>query len=612
MTTSQFETELLVAGGGLSGVCCAIAAARNGAKVILLQDRPVLGGNASSEVRMHVVGASDRGKEFEVDARESGIIEEIRLEVAVRNPQRSATMFDLILLEKCRAEANLTLLLNTTLVGVTLDGSTIRKVLAQRQSTEDQFEITARVFADCTGDGRLGLEAGAEFRRGREAKSEFNEALAQDVADPYSLGSSLLYTARKHAAPMPFTPPPWARKFKKEHLRMRHPFSSNGNGPTYEYGQWWFEWGGMLDTIKDNETIRDELLAILLGVWDYIKNSGECPDSENWALDWFGFVPGKRESRRFTGPCILTQHDVENSTPFEDAIAFGGWPIDLHPPQGIDAVSLQPCAHHYLRNIYDIPLRACLSRNIENLVFAGRNISATHIAFASTRVMATCAAMGQGVGTASALAIKAGLLPKDLPANPKLLHHLKQRLLHDDAFVIGVVNDDPLDLARRATVTASSEMAVGKAAQVLSGQTRAIDGEKGAPKGRAVPGINRWMSQAEFPAWLELSWNEPVQIAEIRLVFDTGLHRGLLLTHSEKTHSYNRWGPQPETVKDYDLEVWDGTGWTMVERVKGNYQRLRVHRLDDPVEASRLRLVVHSTNGVPEARVCEVRVYSAE
>ncbi|MDF2726174.1 MAG: fumarate reductase/succinate dehydrogenase flavoprotein, partial [Paenibacillus sp.] len=188
----QHATQLLVAGGGMSGVAAAIAAARNGIRVVLVQDRPVLGGNASSEIRMHISGSSARAKIGDTESRESGIVEEILLECAVRNPQRSATMLDLILYEKCRAEPNLTLMLNACVVGVRMDGERIVSAYVNRESTEQFYEIAAELFADCTGDGRLGYEAGAVYTTGRESSAQYGESHASDDRDAYRLGSSLL------------------------------------------------------------------------------------------------------------------------------------------------------------------------------------------------------------------------------------------------------------------------------------------------------------------------------------------------------------------------------------------------------------------------------------
>jgi hypothetical protein len=642
VTSHHLSTELLVAGGGMSGICVALAAARLGTKVILVQDRSVLGGNASSEIRMHIVGATGlhAGLPLVLEPREGGLIEEIRLELAVRNPQRSPAVADLILYELCRAEPNLTLLLNTTLVGARVEAGRITQIVAERTSTEDRFTIAAAMFADCTGDGRLGAEAGAAFRRGREGHDDFGESLAPAVGDNKTLGSTILFQARKHDRPMPYVAPPWIRRFKAGDFTLR-PFGKSGSDLGLEYGYWWIEWGGCLDTLKDNERIRDELLGITLGVWNYIKNESGL-DVAHWALDWIGFVPGKRESRRFIGQHVLTESDLFASRAFPDAIAFGGWPIDTHPPEGVDAPDVAPCTQNHLPWLFDIPLRSCVAPDLHNLFFAGRNISATHLAFASTRVMATCAAVGQGVGTAAALALRAGVEPAAIAANPTLLREIQQRLVRDDAYLVGVLNADAGDLACSAVVRASSEQPGGEAGLVLSGQTRAVHGpaisepadaspgnqwesvlqelETGqvhalytsAPPGRAFPGTHRWMSEpgAGLPAWLELRWTAPVQVREVQLIFDTGQHRFLTLSQADGYTRRMHWGePQPETVRDYRIEVETPAGWSVVHREQGNYQRRRVHRVADAVSIRALRIVVEATNGLDHARIFEVRVY---
>ena len=638
----RLECELLVAGGGMAGVCCALAAARLGTRVILVQDRPVLGGNASSEIRMHIVGATGlhAGLPLVLEPREGGLIEEIRLELAVRNPQRSAAMFDLIVYELCRAEPNLAVLLNTTVVAARVVDGCITDVTAERPSTEDRFIIGARALADCTGDGRLALEAGAPFMRGREAASTHGEKLAPATADEQTLGSTILFQAKKHDRPMPYVPPPWVRRFQPADFKYR-PFGKGGSDLGLEYGYWWIEWGGTLDTIKDNERIRDELLAISLGVWNHIKNESGL-DAAHWALDWIGFLPGKRESRRFLGQHVLSEGDLFASRVFPDAIAFGGWPIDTHPPGGVDAPDEAPCTQHHLPCLYNIPLRSCLAGSLRNLYFAGRNLSATHIAFASTRVMATCAAVGQGVGTAAALALKAAVEPAAIPNSPGLLRQIQQRLLRDDAYLVGVGREDPDDLALLATVSASSAQPGAEGSLVLSAQTRAVHGpavsapadtgnqwasilqelETGkahalytsAPADRALPGTHRWMSDpaAGLPATLELRWAASVVAQEIQLIFDTGLHRFLTLSQADGYTARMMWGrPQPETVRDYRIEAEVAGEWRTLHTEAGNYQRRRVHRFAAPISGvTAIRIVVTATNGLDHARICEVRVYS--
>lgn len=589
VTQSEMETDAVIVGGGMAGVCAAIAAARNGARVVLVQDRPVLGGNASSEVRMHIVGADRHGGRKDTDSRESGILEEIRLETAVWNPQRSASLFDVLLLDWVRREPNITLLLNTGCDGVVMKNENeIQAVLASRPSTEDAFILRAPLFLDCSGDGRLGAEAGAEYRVGREAQSEFGESLAPPVADRKTMGSSILFMARPYDRPMPFKPPAWAHKFPG-------PLPHRGIG-SYEYGFWWNEWGGELDIIKDNEAIRDELLATALGIWDLIKNSGHYPDSENWALEWIGAVPGKRESRRFIGDYVLREQDVKNGEVFEDGVAFGGWAIDLHPPAGIHTE--EPPFISIPTPLYNIPYRCLYSRNIKNLLFAGRNVSTSHVAFGSTRVMGTCAVLGQAAGTAAALCVRHRCAPREL--GKEGIAELQQQLLKDDAYIIGATNSDPYDLARKAAASASSAMPDGRGAEnVINGIHRGVGTQ-----------ANRWSSDphAGLPQWLRVDFHAAQKIREVHLVFDTGLNRQLTLTHSESAHAPQVWGPQPETVKDYELQALHGGSAETVAKVEDNYQRKRIHCFDTR-EATGLRLLIHATNGAASANVFEIRAY---
>jgi hypothetical protein len=620
MTHHDIETDLLVAGGGLAGVCAAIAAARQGIKVVLVQDRSVLGGNASSEVRMHVVGADIHGQRK--GWRESGLIEELRLEDAVRNPARCYPLWDVLLYEKVLAEPNITLLLDTDVVGVEVEptqsderaqrrsdegaprsgrmhefkgprGARIVAAIAARQITQDRFTIRARYYADCTGDGRLGFEAGADYRVGRESKAMHGETHAQDADDAHTLGSSILLTTRRLEHPVPFAPPPWARKFTPEMLKVGRPIHS------WEYGFWWIEWGGLLDTIKDHATtIRHELYAIALGLWDYVKNSGRYPESANWALDWIGAIPGKRESRRFLGPHILTEQDILESRVHADEVAYGGWHIDLHPPGGIDATDEPPFTPINVPRVYGIPLRCYFSRNIENLFFAGRDISATHVAFASTRVMATCAVGGEAVGVAAAQCVKANVTPAGLASDPAAVRRLQDELAWQDATLLSVGSS--LGLAAEARLTCSSQSPCGPARNLLDGVRRdELDPETGE-----LVRCHAWRSGplAAGPQWVELAWDEPVTVSQMLLVFDTGFQRELTLSASDHVTRGVVRGPQPETVRDYSIEI-DGA---VVADVRGNHQRRRVHTLPTPLRAQRLRLTVTATNGAPEARVFEI------
>ncbi len=611
-THQLLECDLLVAGGGPAGVPAAIAAARAGADVILCHDRPMLGGNASSEVRMHIVGADSQRPcaDLVLEPRESGIIEEIRLENAVRNPERSPSLFDLILYEKCRAEPNLRLFLNTAVTGAKVENGSITEAHAVCTSTESLFTVRAKAYLDATGDGGLGAAAGAPFIQGREDRQAYGESLAREVADGKTLGSTLLFMGKKHDAPVPFTAPPWARRFTKEDFSKRGSFL-NPARQHYEYGYWWLEWGGELDTIKDNEAIRDELLAIVLGIWDYLKNSGDHGAS-HWSLDWFGVVPGKRESRRFRGQYVLSERDILEAPAFPDAIAYGGWPIDLHPTGGIDDKNSPPATQIPVPHLYEIPLRACLASSPDNLLFAGRNLSATHVAFASTRVMATCALVGEGVGIAAAYAIANGIAPASLPENPQLLQAIRRHLIREDLFLIGACEPDPDDLAQHATLTASSQQPAGAAANVLSTPNRSTHGERGVPPDRALPGTHRWMSDPAdgLPASIELRWNEPQSLHRLEITFDSGLHRTLTLTHSAPYFQKMSWGCGPhELVKAFSIQAETASGWREIRNVAHQWQRRHSEHWATPCEVTALKITIHATWGIDHARIVRIAAY---
>ena len=594
MTLVDLETDFLVAGGGLAGVCAAVAAARHGAKVILVQDRSRLGGNSSSEVKMHVVGANSRHKGW----REGGILEEIRLLDATNNPQRCWELWDLALYDKVLSEPNITLLLDSTLYSAKKQGDRLTEVMVRCDRTEHLYRIKAKMFCDATGDSRLSLEAGAEFRTGREAKSEFGESHAVDKADNETLGSSILFTSRHYDKPMPFTPPSWARKITKDTLKFR-------NVNSWEYGYWWIAWGGDKDVIRDNERIRFELLSIVLGVWDYIKNSGDQPSSAAWALDWVGMIPGKRGSRRVVGDYMLNQKDLENGGQFDDGVALGGWPMDDHPPGGFDRADIRPNVAIHTPDVYNIPYRSLYSKNVQNLFLAGRNISCSHVAFTSTRVMATCAVVGQAAGTAAALALDRGVMPRDLYGKRPLLKELQQTLLRDDQTIRGIKNEDARDLARQASVTASAENGAARAANIIDGHVRDYPGKAGEE-------IHHWAAKLDGAApWIELTWSKPQKIGEIQVTFDTGFQRILTLTSQNNFNAGQVRAAQPETVKDYMVALRrpGSVEWTQVAAVQGNFQRLRRHRFP-PAEAEAVRITVTASNSLQEARIFEVRCYA--
>ena len=585
----RIETDVAVIGGGMAGICAAIAAARNGAKVVLIQNRSRLGGNASSEIRMHISGSTALKQVW----RETGILEEILLDDAVLNQQNAYPMFDFVMYDKVTAEPNITLLLDTALFDAKAKGRKVESITAFCSQTEEIYEITAKHFADCTGDGTLAALVGAEYMRGREAESKWNESLAFPAADEKGMGNSLLFMADNFGKPMPFVAPKWARKFEYEDFRHRGVSS-------FEYGYWWIELGGEYDIVGDGQKLHRELLAILFGVWDYIKNSGNHPESENWALTWVGMVQGKRESRRIAGDLIMTQRDVQIPQEYADGVAYGGWSLDDHPPAGMDDTSLKPARQVPLKGPYPIPLRSLYSKDFDNLWLAGRNISVSHVALSSTRVMATCATLGQAVGTAMQYAVAKKMTGREIVGSGPDIEALRQTLLRQDQSILNVTNQDKKDLARNATATASEEEAGHKAESVLDGINRDIkDGKSHQWRARAGSGKEPWIA---------LKWKSPVKVSQVEFTFDTGLHRFLRISGQKVVMDNQVRGVQPETVADFKIEGLLNGKVVYSDFVTGNYYRKYVHRFD-PATLDSLKVTVARTHGDEFARIFEIRCY---
>lgn len=463
LKTDHLACDLAVVGGGLAGVCASITAARAGLKVVLVQDRPVLGGNSSSEVRLWILGATSHMGNNNRWAREGGVIDELLVENMFRNPEGNPLILDTILLEMVVNEPNITLLLNTAVHDLEKSGpDTIKTVRAFCSQNSTAYEISAPLFCDASGDGVVGFLAGAAFRIGAEAQAEFGEKFAPAKASEELLGHTIYFYSKDTGRPVKFTAPSFALKDITKIPRWRDIKAGD-----YGCRFWWLEWGGKFDTVHDSEKIKWELWKVVYGVWNHIKNSGQFPNAETYTLEWVGTIPGKRESRRFEGDYMLTQQDVVEQRRHADAVSFGGWAIDLHPADGVYS-PLSPCTQWHSKGVYQIPYRTMYSRNINNLFLAGRIISASHVAFGSTRVMATCAHGGQVVGLAAAQCARKKLNPRDLLAAP-CMEQLQRDLLRIGQFIPDVALDDPDDLARTATITASSELKL--AALEASGET---------------------------------------------------------------------------------------------------------------------------------------------
>ncbi|WP_269522178.1 FAD-dependent oxidoreductase [Coraliomargarita parva] len=448
----ELEADLAIVGGGLAGTCAAITAARQGIRVVLVQDRPVLGGNASSEVRLWALGATSHQGNNNRWAREGGVIDEIAVENMWRNREGNPLYFDALLLEKVQAEPNITLLLNTAMVALDKDGEKRIKTLhAFCSQNSTLYDVTAPLFCDASGDGIVGYLAGAAYRVGAETAEEFDEPFAPEISYGELLGHTIYFYAKETGAPVKYTAPSFALKDITQ-IPRHEQIQVNQYGCNF----WWLEYGGRMDTIHDTEAIKWELWKVAYGVWDYVKNSGKFPDAANQTLEWIGTIPGKRESRRFEGDYMMCQSDIIEQKRFEDAVSFGGWAIDLHPADGVYS-SESGCTQFHSKGVYQIPYRTMYSRNVENLFVAGRLISASHIAFGSTRVMMTCAHNAQAVGMAAAMCREADLNPSDLT---EALHmrELQRRLLRSGQFIPHLeLPEDAANLAGSACIQASSE-----------------------------------------------------------------------------------------------------------------------------------------------------------
>jgi FAD dependent oxidoreductase len=498
LRTENIQADLVVVGGGLAGTCCAITAARANLKVVLVQDRPVLGGNASSEVRLWVLGATSHMGNNNRWAREGGVIDEILLENAYRNPEGNALIFDTILLEKVVMEENITLLLNTAVYDIEKkDADTIRSVKAFCSQNSISYMLHAPLFCDASGDGIVGFLAGAAFRMGAESKDEFGEKFAPSKEYGELLGHSIYFYSKDTGKKVNYVAPSYAIDVTKEIPRYKS-FNTKDIGCRL----WWIEYGGRMDTVHETETIKWQLWKVVYGVWDYIKNSGNFPEAENLTLEWVGHVPGKRESRRFEGDYIIKQQDIIEQTPFDDAVAFGGWSVDLHPADGVFS-EMKGCNQWHSKGIFGIPYRCYYSRNISNLFLAGRIISATHVAFGSTRVMATCAHGGQSVAIAAALCKKYNVTPKTL--GEQYINELQAELMKTGQHIPGLQLNDGSDLVQQAIrIEASSTLLLSEIPQSGEWQQLIFSTAQMLPVGKhPMPTIRFW-ARAQDPTTLSV------------------------------------------------------------------------------------------------------------
>jgi hypothetical protein len=398
------QFDLVVVGGGMAGTCTAVSAARLGLNVALIQNRPVLGGNNSSEVRVHLGGNIHQppypalgGVVQELDPGPGG------------NAEEASKYGDDQKLAVVRAEKNLHLFLSTHAFKVETEGNRIVAVLAKHVRSGHELRFRAPLFADCTGDGTIGYLAGADYRYGRESREETDEPLAPEKADRQTMGTSVMWYSLKTDEPTTFPDCPWAIQFNAKNYQK----AISGN--------WNWETGFRRDQIREFEYVRDHGLRAVYGNWAFQKN--HAPDKAKYAnrkLGWVAFIGGKRESRRLLGDVILKQQDVVEGKQFPDASVTSTWSIDLHYPIQSDQFPGQEFRSRaeFLRSKpYPVPYRCFYSRNVENLFMAGRNVSVTHVALGTVRVMRTCGMMGEVVGMAASICNQHDALPRQVYTN---------------------------------------------------------------------------------------------------------------------------------------------------------------------------------------------------
>ncbi len=583
MKTVNHTVDVCVVGGGLSGLCAAVAAARHGASVLLMHDRAVLGGNASSEIRVWVQGALGS---WDRSVRETGIVEEIMLDCLRYNPQATWSAWDAVLYNIAKAEANLTLLLNCACIEGEAANNKLQSVKGWQSPSQTWHQVRADVFVDASGDSILGQIAGADMVRGHDARGQYQEPDAPETAKPTTLGNSIVFIWRDMGRPAPFVKPPFAYSYPTEEEAPKHyPMVKLGRAPNGGDGCFYAELGGKLDTVHDDEAIRDELLKVGLGIIDHLKNHGDH-GVENLALEWFGMVPGKRESWRLLGDHVFSQNDAVQDQNFEDVVAFGGWPIDDHHPDG----SLrrdEAESDHVWRPVqcpYGIPFRSLYSRNVENLFMAGRNISASHLGLCTTRVMATCAVIGQAAGTAAAVATKHDCSPRQV--GQRHLTELQHALQDDDCWLPGLPRQIA-EVSRTAALTASS----GDPQDLRNGHDRPDEDRDQLNAWCAAPG-----------QWAEYRFDIPKKLTSCRLVFDSDLKRKW--ANMPTFYPRDGWDTKPPQtlVKAFRIlaESTDGQ-WREVAAMADNSQRLV--KLDLDVETRAVRLVLDQTWGNNQANV---------
>lgn len=404
LPTPQTEKfEFVVVGGGIAGMCAAVAAARLGCKVALVNDRPVLGGNNSAEIRVHLGGHVEIGpnKGLGRMIREFGHSKKGNAQPAANyEDERKQAFID--------AEQNIELYPSFRAVQVKKDGDRISAVLIRHIETSQEIWLEAPLFSDCTGDGTIGFLAGAHWRMGREARDEYGESLAPETADDLTMGASVQWYTKDMGRETSFPEFSYGAGF------------TDDNCEKVTMGEWKWETGMNYDQIYDAERIRDYGMLVVYSNWSHLKNHlKDNGKFRNRSLEWVAYLAGKRESRRLLGDYILKQDDIDKNVYHEDGSFTASWSIDLHFPDPENSKKF-PGAEFKAATVHNwiypctVPYRCLYSRNVDNLFMAGRNISVTHVALGTVRVMRTTGMMGEVVGMAAYLCDKYGCTPRQV------------------------------------------------------------------------------------------------------------------------------------------------------------------------------------------------------
>ena len=572
------EFDLVVVGGGMAGTCSAISAARLGVKVALIQNRPVLGGNNSSEVQVHLNGKINQppypalgNLVREIGPRRQG------------NARPAENYEDQKKLDVVAGEENLHLFLSTHAFDVEMEAGRIAAVLARDIRSGQELRFRASQFVDCTGDGNLGFLAGADFRAGREGRDETDESLAPDKADKMTMGASVQWYSLQGEQPAPFPECPWAVQF------------SDQNYQRVTMGDWNWETGMNLDQIEDFEYIRDYALRVVFGNWAFLKN--QSPEKDEIAkrkLAWVAYVAGKRESRRLLGDVILQEQDIVEGREFLDACVTTTWTIDLHYPapentEHFPGREFRSIAKHRPIKPYAIPYRCLYSRNVPNLMMAGRNISVTHVALGTVRVMRTTGMMGEVVGMAASICKTHQTGPRGV--YDRYLPELRALMTRG----VGAPPPPPVEsrppdwlesagvnLARSAKVSVSSQYTKADypASNINNGRFDVKDNS------------GRWVSDSELPGWVELTWDKPVTVNAVRIV------------------SGQQGDPKPRTpITDFVLQSHDGSEWRDIPSTKVTFnERFDTNALFKPITSRKIRLYVSDSPG-KLLRIWELELY---